>query len=239
MMKKILNLGVVAGFALAAVVANAQSINDNGTAPTLPGNPLNGPFTPYGGGGGIVCPAGPVLSAFTGTTTQDGRIFRDGIASTCPVKAYPGLFGAGTAFNYETFTYNNTDAAAACVTVNFDPDTAGTTPCGTNAHMSAYQGSYDPANQAANFLGDVGSSLAQPFSFEVAGSSQVVLVVTNTSAAAVCDFAFEVVDLPCDAGGGEVPLAPSIELPTQNTLGMLIMGLLLAAAGWVAVRRRT
>jgi LPXTG-motif cell wall-anchored protein len=179
------------------------------------------------------------VASFTGATTQDGRIFRDGIASTCPVKAYPGIFGEGTLFNYETFTYNNTGAAAACVTVNFDPDTVGTTPCTTNAHMSAYQGSYDPANQSANFLGDVGSSLAQPFSFEVAANSQMVLVVTNTASAAVCDFGFEVIDLPCDAGGGGVPLGPQIELPTQNTLGMLIMGLLLAAAGWLAVRRRT
>lgn len=231
-MKKMLSISVAAAFALAALTANAQSANDNGAEVASSGISLDGPYTPYGGG--ATCPAGPVSSGFTGTTTQLGRIFRDGIASTCPVKAYPGIFNATTTYNYETYTYSNTDAAAACVTVNFDPD-AGATPCATNAHMSAYLGSYDPANQGTNFLGDVGSSVAQPFSFEVAGNSQLVLAVTNTSLQDVCTFAFEVVDLPCVEG---VPYEPPVELPTQNTLGLLIMGLLLAAAGWFAVRRR-
>lgn len=234
MMKKLLSLGVAAAFALATTAASAQSANDNGTPVSPGGFAVSGPFTVYGG---ATCPAGPVSAAFSGATTQLGRIFRDGIASTCPGKAYPGIFNDTTAYNYETFTYNNTDAAPACVTVNFDPD-AGATPCATNAHMSAYQGSYDPANQGANFLGDVGSSVAQPFSFEVAGNSQLVLAVTNTGAPDTCTFAFEVVDLPCVEGGGGEPLGPAVNLPTQNTLGLLIMGLLLAGAGWLAVRRR-
>jgi hypothetical protein len=232
MMNKMLTLSVAAGFALAAVVANAQTANDNGTSVNSPGISLNGPFSTYGG---ATCPNGPVVASLTGANTQGGRIFRDGIASTCPGKAYPGIFNAGTTYNYETFTYNNTDAAPACVTVNFDPDTVGASPCATNAHMSAYVGSYDPANQGTNFLGDVGSSTAQPFSFEIPGNSQLVLAVTNTSAAAVCDFGFEVVDLPCAAG---VPFEPGIELPSQSKLSMLIMGLLLASAGWLVVRRR-
>ena len=231
-MKKILSLSLAAGFALASLVANAESANDNGAAVNSSSISLSGPFSPYGGG--FTCPDGPVSSGFTGTTTQMGRIFRDGVASTCPVKAYPGIFSATTVYNYETFTYNNTDAVAACVTVNFDPD-AGATPCGTNAHASAYLGSYDPNNQGTNFIGDVGSSAAQPFSFEVAGNSQLVLAVTNTSAQDMCTFAFEVVDLPCTAGA---PLEPTIGLPAQNKVGMLILGLLLAGAGWLVARRR-
>jgi LPXTG-motif cell wall-anchored protein len=233
MMKKMLTFSVAAGFALATLVANAQSANDNATPLNSPGISLSGPFSPYGGG--FTCPDGPVASSLSGATTQMGRIFRDGIASTCPGKAYPGIFNATTVYNYETFTYSNTDAAPSCVTVNFDPDTVGASPCATNAHMSAYLGSYDPANQGTNFLGDVGSSVAQPFSFEVPGNSQLVLAVTNTSAAAVCDFGFEVVNLPCVAGE---PFVEGIELPSQGKLSMLIMGLLLAGAGWLVVRRR-
>ena len=225
-------LGLVAGLSMAALSVNAQAPNDNGTAGNLVPRHLTGPFEPYGG---AVCPAGPVIGEFTGATTQLGRIFRDGIASVCPVKAYPGIFNDTTVFNYETYTYDNTSAAAACVTVNFDPDTVGGNPCATNAHMSAYLGSYDPTNQATNFLGDVGSSQAQPFNIEVAANSSLVLVATNTASQAVCTFGFEVVNLPCTQG---VPLQEQIELPIRNPLILVLMGLLLAGLGWVAVRRR-
>ncbi|WP_395789290.1 DUF11 domain-containing protein [Aquimonas sp.] len=148
--------------------------------------------------GGVCPPAGTVTSAFSGTNSQNGRIFRDAMPSTCAGKPYPGIFNATTAYFYETFTYPNTSAAPACVTVNFDPDSAANpTPCATNAHASAYIGSYNPANQAANFIGDVGSSVAQPFLFQVPASTNLVLVVSNTSSAAACNFSFQVVNLPC------------------------------------------
>lgn len=184
---------------LAAASTVASTPNDAGISV----NPANFDFRQaplVASNRGAICPPeGPVSGQFSGTTTQDGRIFRDAIPSVCPVKAYPGIFGNGTLFNYEVFTYTNTSAAAACVTVNFDPS-AGATPCETNAHASTYLGSYDPANQAANYVGDVGSSLAQPYAFEVPAGEDMLLVVTNTSAAAVCTFAFEVVDLPCSTG---------------------------------------
>lgn len=230
-MNRFLKLGVMSGLALAATASFAQAPNDNGTPVNPAPSSIIGPFLPSGG---PVCPDGPVTSEFTGANTQLGRIFRDGVASTCPNKVYPGIFNDSTTYNYEAFTFSNTDAGAACVTVNFDPD-AGATPCGTNAHASAYLNSYDPANQGTNFLGDVGSSIAQPFSFEVPGNSDLVLVVTNTASQATCTFGFEVVDLPCTAG---VPLAPARELPAGNTLSWLAMGLALLGLGWFAARRR-
>lgn len=162
----------------------------------MQGGPPKGPGTPFVVS--LACPpGGQVDAAFTGTNTQSGRIFRDALPSTCPSKVYPGIFNAATTNNYESYTYTNTSAATACVTVNFNPDTAGAAPCSTNAHASAYLGSYDPANQAANFVGDVGSSTTQPFSFDVPAGADLVLVVTNTSSQAVCSFGFEVVNLPC------------------------------------------
>lgn len=159
----------------------------------------NGPSLPLGvtPDGVVTCPpAGPLTTAFTGATTQLGRIFRDGVPSVCPSKVYPGIFNAATTFNYETFTYTNTSGATACVTVNFDPNTGGA-PCGTNAHASAYLSSYNPASQATNYVGDVGSSVTQPFSFDVPAGTDMVLVVTNTASQAICDFTFQVVNLPC------------------------------------------
>lgn len=220
--------------------AGAQTTNDIGQAVT--GNhPLNGPFfAPEVTGAPSCPPAGVVSATFTGATTQDGRIFRDALPSACPGKAYPGIFGSGTIFNYEAFTYQNTSAAAACVTVNFDPDTVGASPCTTNAHMSAYIGSYDPTNQGANFVGDVGSSVAQPFSFEVPASSDLVLVVTNTSAAAICTFGFEVLNLPCEEGPapGGFETTFDVAVPTVGQYGLIALAALMAVAALVFLNRR-
>lgn len=180
----------------------AQTANDNG-APFTRGNFNFGvvPTISTMQRGGPVCPpTGAVNAAFSGANTQLGRIFRDGVAGACPTKPYPGIFNSGTTYNYESFTYTNTGAAPTCVTVNFNPDTAAGTPCATNAHASAYAGSYNPANQAANFLNDVGSSVTQPFLFEIPAGQNLVLVVSNTSAQAICNFEFEVLNLPCTAG---------------------------------------
>lgn len=127
-----------------------------------------------------------VTATFSGTRTQTGRVFRDGTAPACPSKAFPGVFNPGTTFNFETFTYTNS-GGAQCVTFDFDPN-AGSSPCGTNAHLSIYLGSYDPSNQAANFLQDAGSSLAGPVPVEIPAGGTVVLVVTNTSGQAQCSF---------------------------------------------------
>lgn len=222
---------VLALAVLGSGAAMAQSANDAGVSVVDGGLRLvNAQPQPNG----TFCPVGVTAGTFSGTNTQDGRIFRDGIAGTCPNKVYPGIFNAGTTMNFETFTYNNTSAVAACVTVNFDPDT-GAVPCATNAHMSAYTGSYDPLNQGTNFINDVGSSIAQPFSFEVPASSDLVLVVTNTSSAAICDFAFEVVDLPCTA----VVAGPARAVPANNSWSMgLLAGLALLIGGLVFVRAR-
>jgi hypothetical protein len=132
---------------------------------------------------------------FVRSGTQLGRIFRDAIASSCPSKVYPGIFNAGTTYNYTAIRFYNSDAAPTCITVNFDPN-SGATPCATNGHAMFYQSAggvsttpYDPANQGANYLGDVGSSATQSFSATVApGWFEVVF--TNTSAAANCSIQF-------------------------------------------------
>ena len=193
------NLMIFMAALLAASFASAEGpANDLGTG-IGPSPAPSGPGMSVGEGGPFCPPAGPVAAAFSGTNVQDGRIFRDAIASACPSKVYPGQFGVGTSFNYEEYAYSNTSAAAACVTVNFDPNTGPGTVCGANAHASAYLNFYDPNSQAANFLGDVGSSITQPFSFEVPATSAMVLVVTNTASQAVCGFTFEILNLPCTA----------------------------------------
>lgn len=229
-MKAINLVSASIALALCASSVSAQVVNDNGRPASRTIAPLTGIAVPPNTV--LACPnAGALVTQFSGTNTQSGRIFRDAIASTCPSKVYPGIFNAGTTYNYESFTYDNTSGAAACVTVNFDPD-AGATPCGTNAHASAYIGTYNPANQATNYVGDVGSSVAQPFSFSVPAASSMVLVVTNTSAAAVCTFAFTVNNLPCSVA------APPVPAPVNSPWAIILMGLVLAGIGGLVISRR-
>lgn len=174
----------------------------------------------------------PALSAYSfsgtvGSSTQLGRIFRDGIPSACPSKVYPGIFNATTTYNYSAHTlYNN--GPTACVTVSFDPS-AGANPCGTNAHANAYLDSYNPANQAANFLGDVGSSVTQPFSFTVPGGSRVIIVVSNTSAQANCTYAFSSAQLDAE-------VAAPIVVPTLDGKWLLASIFLLGGLA-LSIRR--
>ncbi len=126
---------------------------------------------------------------FTGVNTQTGRIFRDGNPPTSCAddpKVYPGIFSAGSTFNYESAAYTNT-GPDRCVEFYFVTGT-----CGTNAHMSIYDGSYDPNNQSANFLGDIGSSVDSTMSIDMTAGQTVVVVVTNTSAPDMCNFNVEV-----------------------------------------------
>jgi hypothetical protein len=136
----------------------------------------------------------PVASAGTGTiemsidsagTTQLGRIFRDAIPSSCPSKAYPGIFNPGIGYGYETHAF----LAPLTGCASFTRTSAS---CDTNAHLSIYEGTYEPANQSAHFLGDQGSSVdGETFSVEVTAGQAYVLVASNTSVLESCDLTVE------------------------------------------------
>lgn len=126
---------------------------------------------------------------------QFGRIFRNASASECPSKAYPGVLNTGTEYNYTAFQFINTSQAPLCITINFN-----TGDCETNGHAMVYQEAggqnptpYNTADQGVNYLGDVGSSITQPFSVEV-GPGYFEVVVTNTAFLSDCNFSFTIVD---------------------------------------------
>lgn len=185
-------------------VAEAQSFNWNTSAMAI------------APGSGICPPDMPMLSSFSGGNTQTGRILRSGNSTICPSNAYPGkhLPTSMLTLLYETYTYPNTSNTPACVSINFDPN-MGTTPCGTNAHLSAYLGSYDPANQDQNYLGDSGNSGTSSFSVEIPGGEDLVLVINSNFNTDICDFAFEVVGLPC--------VEPSNAIPTMGEWGLICL----------------
>ncbi len=195
---------------------------------------------------------------FVRSGSQLGRIFRDAIPSACPSKVYPGIFNAGTTYNYTAIRFYNSDIGPTCITVNFDPN-SGAAPCTTNGHAMIYQGAggvsttpYDPANQGTNYLGDVGSSATQPFSATVEpGWFEVVF--TNTSAAANCSIQFSFAPnggvIMCDmpSGGGPVNVCgtgnpqpipvtgtggfPCVGGPTTSPANVSATGTIGAAAG--------
>lgn len=130
-----------------------------------------------------------------GDPTQPNRIFRNGVASTCANRPFPGTNADPAPVNrrYDQYTFTNTSTAPACIRVTFRADNAG-------IHSVAYLGSYNPANISQNYLGDSGASYVAntfaSYSFTVpAGATYVVVmheITANTPATinyslAVCD----------------------------------------------------
>ena len=115
--------------------------------------------------------------------TMSARLVANGVSSVCaPAKSFPGTV-AGT-YTYKTTTaYNN--GPERCVTVNFDQGT-----CGSNVLLSAYAGSFNPANLSQNYLGDAGSFQTLPFSFMAPANAAVVLVAASATSGvpAACQF---------------------------------------------------
>ena len=148
-----------------------------------------------------------------------GRLFRDGVQSTCPNKACPGDFNTTSTYNYEVAgPYYNLSSSDACITLNNN-----TGNCGAAVHSVAYLNFFDPNNICTNYLGDVGGSISQPYSFVVpAGESFVVLSIANFGIED-CTSSFT---LQSDQSEGLGCSASAI--PTMSEWGLILFGLLLA-----------
>jgi len=215
---------VLLGLGLTLVVTGALAAAGDDVDPPPPpeSNGARGPFFPAEfPSSPLVCPGTITVTGQldpTSSPTQTGRIFRDGFASTCSGKAYPGILGTGTTYYYESFgAYDNYGSQDACVVVSFDPNIAG--GCATNAHAIAYLDSYDPNDQGLNYLGDVGSSVTQPFSFTVPAGGRFLVVVENTqeSLPAACSFEFSISDVPCQT-------SPVIDVSPASLSSTLLLG---------------
>jgi hypothetical protein len=138
---------------------------------------------------------GSASYTWTGTeNTQTQRLFRTEPASTAPTpKTFPGLYGTVGSYGYKTFSFFNNGPESA-VTV----DVSSIVP-NFSTHFIAYLNSYDPTNQALNYLGDIGSSLPRPFSFLVPENQQFLVVAQTTTSLATnvgSNFAFNVATTP-------------------------------------------
>ena len=176
---------------------------------------VNAPSTNGINGVSAVCTFNGSLGAGDGTLTA-GRFFRDGVPSTCaaPKGVCPGPFGTGPYF-YDTYTMTNQTCASQCVTVTYQANGAS-----GNAFVTAYSGSFNPANLCTNYIADGGSSslaggAAVTFSFTLAANATVVLVLMEATVGEACPSYVMTVD-----GINCVPPPPCVP-PTSSVLSQV------------------
>ena len=91
---------------------------------------------------------------------------------------------------FDAYQFKNSSGATACATVNLDAQAC----LGNNfLVVAAYLGAYDPANQCANYLADIGGSPnpTGTFSFNIPAGQMVTLVVTAANPSpTVCTTAY-------------------------------------------------
>ncbi len=118
-------------------------------------------------------------SLVPGDLTMPNRLFRDGVASTCANKAFPGT-SAGSHL-YDTYSYVNTTGQSQCITVSYAAKSTG------DVFVAAYNNSFNPAALSTNYLGDGGLSSiggsVSTFSVTVASGATLVLVALEANSA--------------------------------------------------------
>ncbi|MCA8916979.1 MAG: IPT/TIG domain-containing protein [Planctomycetes bacterium] len=185
----------------------------------------------------LMAQAGTVL---TGTIDaadlqQDGRIFRDGIASIASSpKAYPGLFNAGTNYSYDVYTINNTSATPIQVQLVFFNTSA------NSIHVSVHSTTYDPNNQGTGYLGDCGASslnsILEGLSCTVPASTNYDIAVFNATAGAYGDYTITVYESApnnapvLDNSGSPALTAIAQDLPDGSNAGDTIGAIIATGA---------
>jgi hypothetical protein len=124
---------------------------------------------------------------------QNGRLNRDANTSRCGLsKTAPSVLDTGTNFQFNAYTFTNTSASPACVSVSSSNKSAAA------VFMVAYLGSFNPNNVAQNYLADAGGAgEGRSFSFTVPANSDFVLVFSRvTTGAVTITYSFNVIGLP-------------------------------------------
>jgi hypothetical protein len=163
------------------------------------------------------------FTATTPTTTQTGRLFRDGLPGTCSGKVVPTTADAA-AHRFNSYTVQN-QGPAACVMVRVTAQAG----CTDLPFTVAYTPTFNPAAIQTNYLSDTGLSNAGgdtvSMSFVAPANSPVVIDVHEVSAG-VCTYSVQVIGL-------------SNVVPTLSEWGLALVALILGVAGFVAFRRHS
>ena len=172
-----------------SLISSFNAVNNGGT-PVV----ASVTVTPYG--------PGVAVQTFTGTfaagdlTLTANRLTRNAVASTCAApKTFPGN-NPGGPYYYDTYNLTNTSGSTQCVNVSYVR--TGTTG---DVFVTAYTGSFNPADLSVNYLADGGGSSVSTtpvaFSFNLTNGSTVVLVANAAVASTPCDgYSITVTGLP-------------------------------------------
>ncbi len=108
-----------------------------------------------------------------GSQVQTGRLSRSGTPSDWSAKkTFPGVLNVTTQYEYATFDFS----AASLAQTPYLQISIFDYAASSDNFLSAYAGSYDPANEALHYLGDAGSS---PNYFGVNAVTFQVIAPTN------------------------------------------------------------
>jgi hypothetical protein len=145
---------------------------------------------------------------------QTGRLFRDGITSSCESPKACSIFTNTGLRTFDAWTFRNTGNTDACVRVDFQSN------CGTanGIQSEAYLGNFDPNNICTNYLADFGFSLIfsnASYSFIVpAGATFTVVFNENDPGTGCPNYKFTLSGIPCfdicvqdDAGRGFIQIS--------------------------------
>jgi autotransporter-associated beta strand protein len=165
-------------------------------------------------GGGICnyCPEVMINGTLgTGDILQNSALVASGAPTQCgDEKSCPGASGSGTR-QVDVLVFQN-GPRAACITV-----TLSNLCHGANSELfaAAYRGAFNPSNLCANYLADMGDSIADgksgSFSFRIGGGALFTLTVNELKAGGTCgDYSLFV------TGGDCRPRLQLVDLPGAN-----------------------
>lgn len=162
-----------------------------------------------------------VNAVFNGTEREmPNRLARDGTPTTCEMESFPGTF-AGPSF-WQDFLFCN-GGEETCFTATFNEGT-----CDNDVHLEAYLDPFNPNDLAMNFIGDVGLSDTESFSFVVPAGAQFLIVAQTNFGMADCAFSFTINALPCPA---------TTTAPALSGAALALVACALLLMGSVALRR--
>jgi hypothetical protein len=104
--------------------------------------------------------------------TMHGRLFRDGVPSTCQGKANPGLYTSSGLYHFDKYTFTNTASTKKIAHVFMQH------ACPSYDAFAQANAPFVHSNPSANYLGDAGQSASpESFSFPVAAGQTFNVVV--------------------------------------------------------------
>ncbi|KAF0226141.1 MAG: hypothetical protein FD167_4883, partial [bacterium] len=146
------------------------------------------------------------------TGAQTSRVFRDGIATGCKGKPFPGTLAGN--FKYDAYRFQNTSSEDRCMTVNLNKVSCSN----TSLFASAYLNCFNPNNITQNYIADAGTSTNnRAFSFNVPAGAQFVVVVSSVVSSNVScrDYSFSINGMT-DCGNPDFNLACTKGAPLEH-----------------------